>query len=281
MKHETFVLDERYPDCTMTTYIHEDSPEMPRVGRRAIVVCPGGGYQMLSDREAEPIAMMYYAAGLNAFILRYSINERAAGDAPLVEAALAVKYVRDHAAAWRIDPAYVFITGFSAGGHVAAMCGTLWNDPVVREALGIDRGEAAEGVNRPTATVLCYPVITGGMYAHRGSMDMLCGCPSAGTAGAERYSMEAHVDSTTSPAFVWHTYDDACVPIQNSLMYVSALAAAGVPFEYHVYPTGNHGLALANAETSPIEGDTHLPYVNPVAAAWVGEAVRYVCRFGT
>ncbi len=276
MTTNTFILDPRYPDCTMTAYIHDLSPEMPeKTARRAIIVCPGGGYQFLSDRENEPIALQYFAAGLNVFVLRYSIGANAANDAPLIEGALAVKHVRDNAEAYRIDPAYVFITGFSAGGHFAAMCGTLWNDSAVREALGIDRGECPEGINRPTATVLCYPVITGGPFAHRGSIDALCGGPSAGTADADRYSLELHVDAATAPAFIWHTFNDAAVPIQNTLLYASAMAAAGVPFEYHVYPDGVHGLSLCNEETAC--GQPHL--VNPAAAGWIKDAIRYIRNF--
>ncbi len=275
MKHETFVLDARYPDCTLTTYLHDVSAEQVVPPRRAIIVCPGGGYWFLSDRENEPVAMQYFAAGLNVFVLRYSIREKAANDAPLVEGALAVKHVRDHAEEYHIDPQYVFITGFSAGGHCAAMCGTLWNDPVVREALGIDRGEAPEGINKPTATVLCYPVITGGPYAHRGSIDALCGGPSAGTPGADRYSLELHVDANTAPAFIWHTFNDGGVPIQNTLLYASAMAAAGVPFEYHVYPDGVHGLSLCNEETWC--GNSVL--INPACAGWLAEAIRYCKGF--
>lgn len=275
MKTQTFVLDERYPDCTLTTYIHEPYAELQIPTRRAIIVCPGGGYGGLSEREAEPVALQYFAAGLNVFILRYSVREKAANNAPLVESALAVKHVRDHAAEYFIDPAYVFITGFSAGGHCAAMCGTLWNDPVVREALGIDRGEAPEGINRPTATVLCYPVITGGPYAHRGSIDNLCGYPSAGTEGADRFSLELHVDATTPPAFIWHTFNDEGVPIQNTLLYANALAAAGVSFEYHVYPDGVHGLALCNRETSV----GMARFDNPVCSGWLKEAIRFVKEF--
>ncbi len=276
MTIQTFVLDSRYPDCTVTAYLHGLSPEMPeKTARRAIIVCPGGGYQFLSDRENEPIAMQYFAAGLNVFVLRYSICEHAVNDAPLIESALAVKHVREHAEEYRIDPQYVFITGFSAGGHCAALCGTLWNDPVVRDALGIDRGEAPEGIGKPTATILCYPVITGGPFAHRGSIDSLCGGPSAGTPGAERYSLELHVDATTAPAFLWHTFNDGAVPIQNTLLYASAMAAAGVPFEYHVYPDGPHGLSLCTEETSV--GQSAL--VNPGAAAWMDAAIRYIREF--
>ena len=275
MIYNTFVLDPRYPDCVVNTYIHDDMPELNMDPRRAIIICPGGGYFFLSDREAEPVALQYFAAGLNVFILRYSVQEKAQNDAPLIEAALMVKHVREHAEEYHIDPDYIFITGFSAGGHCAAMCGTLWNDPVVREALGIDRGEAPEGIGRPTATLPCYPVITGGPYAHRGSIDNLCGYPSEGTAGADRYSLELHVDATTAPAFLWHTFNDGAVPIQNTLLYASALAAAGVPCEYHVYPDGVHGLSLANHETW-VGLATH---DNPVCAGWIKEAIRYVKEF--
>ncbi len=276
MLTETFILDPRYPDCTLTSYIHDISPEMPnRHIRRAIIVCPGGGYHMHSDRENEPIALQYFAAGLNVFVLRYSLQGNAKDDAPLIEAALAVKHIRESAETYHIDPAYVFITGFSAGGHCAAMCGTLWNDPAVRDALGIDRGECPEGIGKPTATVLCYPVITGGRYAHRGSIDYLCGKPSAGTPEADRYSLELHVDATTSPAFIWHTFNDGAVPIQNTLLYVSALAAAGVPFEYHVYPDGVHGLSLCHDETS--SGNPALD--KPECAGWMREAIRFVLQF--
>ena len=81
MRTETFVLDSRYPDCTLTTYIHDPSPELNIPTRRAIIICPGGGYQFLSDREAEPVALQYFAAGLNVFILRYSVKEKALNDA--------------------------------------------------------------------------------------------------------------------------------------------------------------------------------------------------------
>ncbi len=275
MISQTFVLDPRFPDCTMTSYLHGSNADLIVPPRRAIIVCPGGGYEFLSGREDEIIAAQYFAAGLNVFVLHYSIRQNAANDAPLIEGALAVKYVREHAEKYNIDPRYVFITGFSAGGHFSAMCGTLWNDPVVREALGIDRGEAPEGINRPTATVLCYPVISGGPHAHRGSIDRLCGYPSEGTAGSDRYSLEFHVDKTTSPAFVWHTFDDEIVPIENSLLYVNALAAAGVPFEYHVYPTGVHGLSLCDTRTWCGEERQ----LSPVCSRWISDAIRYITEF--
>lgn len=271
MTTDTFVLSPAYPDCTMTSYIHKPSAELGIERRRAIIVCPGGGYQFLSDREEEPIALQYFAAGLNVFILRYSIGAHAVDSAPLIQSALAVRHIRENAEAYHVDPRYVFITGFSAGGHVAASCGTLWKDPAVLAAMG----DAPYGSWKPTATVLCYPVITAGEYAHRGSIDTLHGAPSWGTEAVEHWSLELHVDADTAPAFIWHTFNDGAVPIQNTLLYANAMAAAGVPFEYHVYPDGVHGLALANSETSV--GQPALD--RPEVVGWIRDAIRYVKSF--
>lgn len=267
----TFVLDARFPDCTLTTYIHEPYPELAISSRRAMIVCPGGGYGFLSDREGEPVALQYFAKGLNVFVLRYSLLEKAARHAPLFEAALAVRYIRTHAAELYVNPDYVFISGFSAGGHVAASLATMWNKQAVSGLLGDEDPRIA----RPTAAVLCYPVITGGVYAHRGSIDAVCGKPSAGTPEADYWSLENQVDADTVPCFIWHTCNDTLVPIQNSVLFVSALAANGVPFEYHVFPDGVHGLSLANKETW-----VNIPTLDkPDVAGWMDMAARFVCEW--
>lgn len=272
MTTETLILDARWPDCTLTAYIHEPYAELNIPVRRAMIVCPGGGYEFLSDRESEPVALQYFAAGLNAFVLRYSVKDGAAAYAPLRQAALAVKYVREHAEQYHVDPAYVFISGFSAGGHVAASLCTMWKDPAVLSEMG----DAPAGIQKPTAGVLCYPVITGGSFAHRGSI-VRVSAGQDGTPGEliDRWSLEKRVDGDTCPAFIWHTCNDTCVPIQNTLLYASAMAAAGVPFEYHVYPDGVHGLSLADSETSIGRADLDIP----VVAAWIRDAIRYCKQF--
>ena len=273
MQYEKIYLKEGRPDVYLETYI---SDSLPNVTRKAILVIPGGGYGgVCADREGEPIALAFMPYGYNGFVLHYTVGRKEPYPAQLREVTLAIKHIKDNAEKYGIDPDQLFVTGFSAGGHCAAMCGTLWNHPVVREALGIDRGEAPEGINRPTATVLCYPVITANPFAHRGSIDTLCGYPSEDTDGAYHCSVELHVDKTTAPAFIWHTFNDTCVPIQNTLLYASALADAGVPFEYHVYPDGVHGLSLANRETW-VGLPTHY---NPTCQGWIDDAIRYVKEF--
>ena len=171
MLYDKFILDQRYPDCTLTVYVSEDVPELKMPKRPAMIVCPGGGYSGVSGRENEPIVKCYFAAGFNVFALNYSVKENAVNFAPLIEAALAIKHVRENADKYNIDPDYVFICGFSAGGHLAASSGILWDIPEVKAALG----ECESAINRPTGMVLSYPVITSGPKAHAGSIDRLCG----------------------------------------------------------------------------------------------------------
>lgn len=272
MLHTTESFTNLYPSVKLISYIHEPSAELAIPARRAVIVCPGGGYVMRSDREAEPIALQFFAAGFNVFTLCYSVGNDAADYAPLTQAALAVKYVRENAERFYVDPAYVFMIGFSAGGHLAASCGTLWKHPRVLAALG---DTAAAGIGRPTGTILCYPVLTAGEHTHKGSIQMLCGTEAPTKEECDRFSLELHVDSTTAPAFIWHTFDDPCVPVENALLYATALRKNGVPFELHIYPHGTHGLALCNRETWANIPDM----IAPVPAEWLPNAIRWAKDF--
>ncbi len=269
----TLPLDPRYPDCTLDAYLHRQEERW--APRPAILICPGGAYQFLSDREAAPVAAAYVGAGLQAFVLRYSVGENAQHDAPLIEVALAIKHLREHATDYDIDPTQVFVTGFSAGGHLAAMSGTLWNDPVVRDALGIGPDIPAD-IAKPTATLLCYPVISAHAPGWSQSIATLCGIDDyKGRPEADHYSLERHVSADTAPSFLWHTFDDDGVDIRHPLLYMEALTAAGVPFECHIYPHGPHGLSLATAETS----GGNPAFERPNVAAWFPAALRYIGGF--
>lgn len=265
----TFVLDSRYPDATLTTYLHEHQRKMTPL-RPAMIVCPGGGYHNLASHEGEPIALYYLSAGMNTFVLRYSINEGASNYAPLIEAALAVKHVREHAEEYGVDPDKIFIGGFSAGGHLAASCGILWNAQPVRDALGINDGTCPEGINRPSGMVLAYPVITAMEHRHKKSFCYLSGKEDPTEEERKPFSLELHVDGTTPPVFVWHTFDDQVVPIWNTLLLLDALTAHSVPFEAHIYPHGAHGLAFANEETTGAGG------IDPHVESWAKLSVEWM-----
>lgn len=247
-------FSEKYPDITLCSYIHEDATHpLP-----AIIVCPGGGYSMVcADYEGTDVAEKYYEAGFNAFVLDYYTGEKIKNLEPTVQIALSVKYVREHAAELKTDPEKILTCGFSAGGHLAGSAGILWNIPEVKEALG----DATEGINRPNGMILCYPVVTAGEFAHRGSFANLTGNSEYGEAEINKFSLEKNVDSTTPPMFIWHTVTDQIVPVQNSLLLVNAYLESNRPFEAHIYPKGPHGMGLCRPESPSQYPEAHDSHV--------------------
>lgn len=225
-------------------YCLDNSDEIdPNRTRPAVLVIPGGGYAMTSDREAEPIAMQFLAAGYQAFVLRYSTTPSVFPTA-LLEAAEAVKRIREHADEWRVDANAIVVCGFSAGGHLAANLATSACDDVMRE-----HGYDPDAV-RPNGLMLGYPVVTSGPLAHRGSFDNVLGDLRNDAAALDAVSIEKHVDAKTPPVFVWTTVTDNAVPFENTMMLIQACKDAGVSVEAHVFPQGHHGLALGTAETA-------------------------------
>ena len=241
------------------TYVLDDIRELHFHTRPAIIICPGGGYSGTCDREAEPIAVRFNALGCHAFVLRYNCRP-ARYPVALLEIATAVAEVRAHADEFHVDPDRILVLGFSAGGHLAASLGMFWNqDPVNRLPLSAD-------MVKPNGMILCYPVISSGKYANRGSFENLLG-PEPDPVLWERMSLENQVSADTPPAFIWHTYDDGCVPVQNALMLATAMRDHDIPLEMHIYPHGEHGLALASDQTArDVPACQNWP---ELAAAWI------------
>ncbi len=245
-------------------YILHRSPDMhPERLRPAVVICPGGGYVMTSDREAEPVALQFAAAGFQVFVLRYSVAP-AVYPAALTQLAAAVSLVRSNAKEWQVDPQRIAVAGFSAGGHLAASLGVFWHEPFLAELLGT----VSESV-KPNALILSYPVISSGEFAHRGSFINLLG--SRYDELLEYVSLENRVSKLTPKTFLWHTVEDDAVPCENALLFANALRRHGVPFELHLYPRGGHGLSLANEETRSTGG-------NEVVAE-CEDWIRLACRW--
>jgi len=261
MIYKVVNLKEKFPalknDVSLFTYVQDNSPEIaPNRKRPAVIICPGGGYAFTSDREAEPLALEFMARGYQAFVLRYSVAP-AKYPTALLEVAAAFAHVRDGAEKYHVCEDAISVLGFSAGGHLAASIGTLWNNPVVSETLDIP----AEKV-KPNALILSYPVITSGEFAHVGSFDNLTGDDAE---LREFLSLENRVGEHTPPSFIWHTFSDTFVPVENSLLFASALRKNNVPFELHIFPDGPHGLSLANKQSIS-------PYANMIndhAAVWI------------
>ncbi len=232
--------------------------------RWAVIVCPGGGYQLLAPGEGEPVALAFLAAGVQAFVLDYSV-EPARYPTALMELASAVAWVRAHGEEYGIRPDRVAVCGFSAGGHLAGCAANLWNHPVLAP-LGLTAEEM-----RPDAAILCYPVITAeARDGHRLSFDRLVG---AGEPVPPEISLEKAVGERTPPTFLWATVTDDTVPVENTMVYAAALRRAGVPFELHLYGDGPHAMGLATAESA-----WKAEYENPHAATWHGLCVEWLRR---
>ncbi len=268
MLNEKIALDSKYPNATLSLFVHEEHSDP----RPAIIVCPGGAYMSLAEREADPIARYFYDEGFNTYVLRYSIAPAPMRYNPLIEVSLAIKFVRENAAAHNTHTEKIITCGFSAGGHLAASAGILWNIPEVRDALGINDCKTPEGINRPNGMILSYPVITAGKYyPNNFSIQNLSESKQYSNEDAERFSLELHVDSTTPPMFIWHTASDNGVPVKNAMLLVDAYIENSLSFEAHIYPFGPHGLSLATEETC----DNRSDWIDPHAATWAGLAVMW------
>ena len=249
------------------------SPELDGILRPAVIVCPGGGYEFLSDREAYPVADLFSSHGCVSFILRYAIKPYCGEINPLLDAASAIIYLRKNAEKYRIDPHKIAVCGFSAGGHLTGYISTCYDDERVLKKLGCKKGDA-----RPDASILCYPVVTAVKAAHRLSFINLYSKDSDTFTQEEleRVSLELRVTKDTPPAFIWTTSDDPLVPSGNALLYAQALNDNGVPYELHVFPKGAHGLAMSDRGTCPpgLENAYVLPYV----ARWTEWAAAWLCE---
>ena len=223
----------------ITAYLHEDETVRP-----AMVVVPGGGYAFVSPTEGEIVAKRFYEAGYQAFVLTYTINMlqlKPLGKQPLRDISRAVRYIRYHAESLHVKCDQIVCCGFSAGAHLTGSLAVHYQD----EELANE--PYAEISNRPDAVLLCYPVITSGDKAHRGSFDLLLG-QDAAEEKLTWASLEKQVTEDTPPAFLWQTMTDATVPVENSIMYTKACREAGVLCELHLFMEGRHGMSLANED---------------------------------
>ena len=220
---------------------------LPNYTRKSLLIIPGGSYSCLgADREGEAIAIAFLAHGYNAFVLHYSIAGRRVFPEQLIEASAAVKYIRDHAKDYQADADKVFAIGFSAGGHLAAMLGTLWHRKEIYDTVSMKYG-----YNKPSGILAIYPVITADpRYSHADSLHNLIGTTTPTEEQLSEVSPEKHVDERSCPCFLVHTSNDEVVSVMNSLLFAQAYYACGKTFELHVYANAPHGIALGNDITS-------------------------------
>ena len=200
----------------------------------AVLVCPGGAYRArASDHEGTEIARKFNELGFSAAVLEYRVSP-ATYPAPQQDVFRAIRILR------RKGFTKIAVLGFSAGGHLAASAGTLFDQltPIVNDE--IDRENC-----RPDALILCYPVISLMPSGHMLSGEKLLGKGNDTDEKRNELSLQNRVTDKTPPAFLWHTATDQTVPYTNSIMFAQELWKRGIPAELHIFPVGKHGKGLA------------------------------------
>lgn len=235
--------------------------------RKAILVIPGGGYHNVCMREGEPVAQAFMPYGFNAFVLSYSICDEARFPQPLIEASLAVKHIKDNAEEYGLDPEEIFVTGFSAGGHLCTALGVLWHMEEIYKAV-----DMPYGCNKPKGIIPVYPVISSDFsITHIKSFENIVGVGKLEEEYAV-YSLDKRVDERSAPAFIVHTSNDQVVNVRNSILLANAYAEHKIPFELHIFEDAPHGMSVSNKITScgnpKFDNSRNAKWVE-LAAGWI------------
>ena len=294
MIHQKIPINETNPQACLETYFLDYiSTYRYDSGAPVILICPGGGFAYLADREMEPMAMAFNAMGYHAGVIRYSCGSHCDVVTSVADAACAVAAVRRRAGDFRIDPEKIYLCGFSAGGYVAAALGTFWRERWLIQEMNV---RCREWIGwepechlwRPDRLILGYPVIS--MAAMATQLPYMKDFSMANPAFSEddytfykhderfidfkklectwlfhnacpeqrlleKYSPALHVDAGTPETFLWHTMQDNLVYPENSMDFAAALRKAGVGCELHLFAKGFHGLSMANAVSAQRETD--------------------------
>ncbi len=244
----------------LTVYAITNNPEVDLKRKRpAMLVIPGGAYVFVSAREGEPIALAYTAHGFNSFVLDYSVAPACSFPTALREAALAMIFIRLNAKKYCVDVDSVAAVGFSAGGHLCGCLGTLFN---CEELADLPNGDLI----RPSAVILSYPVSVS-FDANISHMDSFYNLTANNPELIARLSLDKCVNSFSSPAFIWHTEEDNCVPVEGSLHLALAYKRNKVPFALHVFEKGGHGLSIAAEEVGSENNDVKAWI--PLSISWL------------
>lgn len=233
---------------TLTAYL----PKNQSAPTTAILICPGGGYGGLAAHEGEGYANWLVEQGIAAVVLKYRLGSAGYRHPSMLnDAARGMRLMRSKAAEWNIHPERCGIMGSSAGGHLASTLLTHFETAKESDKSSIDHLSS-----RPDFGILCYAVITMGDFTHAGSRKNLLG-ENPKPELIELLSNEKQVTKNTPPCFLWHTWEDNAVKVENTLEFASALRRAGVPFDLHIYQKGSHGIGLSIGKNGAAPGEVH------------------------
>lgn len=263
MLHKRIYLFKDNTEAYLDAYIAD---RITGFERDAVIVIPGGGYgEVCSEREGEPVAMAFIPYGYNAFVFHYSTGNKKTFPAQLIELSMAVKHIKDNAKEYNINKERIFLTGFSAGGHLAGSLAQMWNRKEIYEAI-----DMPYGYNKPCGAMLIYPVVSGvEEYASMECFKNLLGTENPSYDEFADVSLEKHVGEHSVPLYIVHTSNDELVDVRNSLKLAEAYRENNLTFEMHIYPDGPHGVSLGNKITEC----GCKKWVNKAISKWVENAV--------
>lgn len=250
-------------DCFIIDNYEGFSKERKRPG---LLIIPGGGYHSVCDREGEPVGLKFLGHDISVFVLKYKTKDLKY-PAQIIQALVALNVIRKNAKKWNLDENAIYTMGFSAGGHLCATLGTAYKEEEVLKLLGYTYDDV-----KVNGMILCYPVLTLKEFTHEGSKLNLIGDDQE---LSEHLSIENRVNSKTPRTFIWYTYNDDVVPMENALIMANALRVNKIPFELHIYEEGPHGLSVSD-ETSAHDGDDY--YINKDVSSWVNLCANWIKR---
>lgn len=275
MIHEIINLKDYYPsleyDAFLTIYCPENFNEWSlKEKRRGLLILPGGGYDFVSEREAEPVALRFVGQNIACFTLKYTISPKIKYPYPFVEAFAALSYIRRNADKYHVDIDKISVLGFSAGGHFAATISCYHTSKEFANFLNIPLEEM-----KVNGCLLSYPVITMDDFTHEGTRKNI-------TQGREdllkAMSIEKNITPSFPKTFIWHTTFDNCVPVKNALVLANALTENKVFYELHIYPMHDHGQSLSD---SSVYYNADKKFLDEIKynTQWVDNAIHFIKEY--
>ncbi len=284
MKIEVIPLLEGFLETELTAYFLEPTMDHTFLAERpAVILCPGGAYMGITEKEAEPVALRFLAAGYHVFVLKYSIGtEVGRFPAPFIDGARAIKLIRENAKRWYINKDKIVLCGFSTGGHVAAILSSTWQEAYLSEVL-----QADNQLFKPNALILGYPLLDMYQFREKNANKMkslleimfsnIYGTPNPSDMQLEEWQCKKRVTQNMPPTFLWTTLEDEVIDVKQSLEFARALSKNEVAFELHIFEKGAHGLSLAD-ETVGYDHEEMRKNIN--AHQWMDMALKWLKPLG-